>query len=191
MPVDPILIRKLVDELRGEVEADMVADGIPAQDQSVSYEADLRFSRQIWEIQIPIAHGDVDAAALEGLLDAFRAEYAKRYGQGSIVLGAPIELVCLRAIGNGRTPQASLHTGQHGSVPGGTRATKSTNRRVRLERGPGGERVVDVYDGAGLRAGHVIDGPALVDGSDTTVWVPPNATGRVDELGTFVMEVAG
>jgi N-methylhydantoinase A len=64
-------------------------------------------------------------------------------------------------------------------------------RTVRLERGPGGERSVEVYDAADLRAGHVVDGPALVDGSDTTIWVPPGASGRVDDLGTFVMEVAG
>jgi hypothetical protein len=34
-----------------------------------------------------------------------------------------------------------------------------------------------------------VSGPALVDGSDTTIWVPLGAAGRVDALGTFVMEV--
>jgi N-methylhydantoinase A len=189
MPVDLALLRKLMDELRGEVEADLRADGIPAADQSVAYEADLRFSRQIWEIQIPLGDGEVDTAGLESLLDAFRAEYAKRYGQGSIVLGAPIELVTLRAVGSGRTAQASLHTGPTAAVANGTKATAATRRRVRLERGAAGAREVDVFDANALQPGHVVDGPALVDGSDTTIWVPPGATGRVDDLGTFVMEV--
>ncbi|HSS08880.1 MAG TPA: hydantoinase/oxoprolinase family protein [Acidimicrobiales bacterium] len=190
MPVDPLLIRKLMDELRDEVESDLLADGIPAEDQSVAYEADLRFSRQIWEIQIPIGDGDVDIASLESLLNDFREEYAKRYGQGSIVLAAPIELVSLRVVGTGRTAQATLHPGSRETVAAVTKAPRSTVRNVRLERGPDGDRPVDVYDAADLRAGHVVDGPALLDGSDTTIWVPPGASGRVDDLGTFLMEVA-
>jgi N-methylhydantoinase A len=189
MPVDPLLIRKLMDELGDEVRADLAADGIPSEAQSVAYEADLRFSRQIWEIQIPLDRSDLDAAALDRLLDDFRQEYAKRYGQGSIVLGAPIELVSLRAIGIGRTTQATLEIGERTPVPDGTPAERATTRPVRLDRGADGSRDVDVHDGAALHPGHTVSGPALIDGSDTTIWVPPGAVGRVDELGTFIMEV--
>jgi N-methylhydantoinase A len=189
MPVDPLLIRKLMDELGDEVRADLAADGIPSEAQSVTYEADLRFSRQIWEIPIPLDRSDLDAAALDRLLDDFRQEYAKRYGQGSIVLGAPIELVSLRAIGIGRTTQATLEIGERTPVPDGTPAEPATTRPVRLDRGADGSRDVDVHDGAALHPGHTVSGPALIDGSDTTIWVPPDAVGRVDELGTFIMEV--
>jgi N-methylhydantoinase A len=189
MPVDPMLIRKLMDELGDEVRADLAADGIPTDGQSVTYEADLRFSRQIWEIQIPLDRSDLDAAALDRLLDAFRQEYAKRYGQGSIVLGAPIELVSLRAIGIGRTTQATLDGGGRTPVPDGTPAVPATTRPVRVDRGPDGWRDVDVYDSTGLQPGHAVSGPALVDGSDTTIWVPSGATGRIDTVGMFVMEV--
>jgi N-methylhydantoinase A len=189
MPVDPLLIRKLMDELGDEVRADLAADGIPSEAQSVTYEADLRFSRQIWEIPIPLDRSDLDAAALDRLLDDFRQEYAKRYGQGSIVLGAPIELVSLRAIGIGRTTQATLEIGERTPVPDGTPAEPATTRPVRLDRGADGSRDVDVHDGAALQPGHTVSGPALIDGSDTTIWVPPGAVGRVDELGTFIMEV--
>jgi N-methylhydantoinase A len=123
------------------------------------------------------------------LLDDFRQEYAKRYGQGSIVLGAPIELVSLRAIGIGRTTQATLEIGERTPVPDGTPAEPATTRPVRLDRGADGSRDVDVHDGAALQPGHTVSGPALIDGSDTTIWVPPGAVGRVDELGTFIMEV--
>ena len=32
-------------------------------------------------------------------------------------------------------------------------------------------------------------GPALVDGSDTTVWLPTGARARVDTYGTLVVQV--
>jgi len=62
-------------------------------------------------------------------------------------------------------------------------------RPVRLERADSGRRDVPVHDGAALVPGHRIAGPALVDGSDTTVWVPPGSRARVDAVGTLLVEI--
>lgn len=189
MPVDPVLVRKLMEELETEVRDDLAADGIAPSDQRVLFEGDLRFSKQVFELQIAIADGAFDEHAGEQLLDDYKNEYAKRYGPGSIVLGAAIELASLRAIGIGRTIQASLDSSVRDSVPEGTEAPRVGTRAVRLERGPDGVREVDVFDGATIRPGHVLRGPAVVDGTDTTIWVPEGATVRVDPHGTLVMTV--
>ncbi|HMD45779.1 MAG TPA: hydantoinase/oxoprolinase family protein [Acidimicrobiales bacterium] len=188
MPVDPMLVQKLMDELATGVYDDLAADGVATADRSLSFEADLRFSKQIYELQLPISDTKVDAGTLETLLEDFRNEYAKRYGKGSIVLGIPVELVSLRAIGIGRTVQATL-SAPGGSVPEGTAAPVAGRRSVRVERGPSGVHDVTVYNGAELRPGHALGGPALVDGSDTTIWVPGSTSAHVDEHGTLVMEV--
>ena len=190
MPVDTVLVEKLTEELRAEVDADLAADGIAAEHRSVEFEADLRFSRQVWEIQIPLPDGPVDGHAVDKMLDAFREEYAKRYGQGSIVLGAPIELVAVRAVGLGRTLQADLVTDTSDPVVAGTPAPVAGTRAVRVERGDDGRRDVAVHDGPSLRPGHVLTGPALVDGSDTTIWIPERCTARVDPQGTLVVEAS-
>jgi N-methylhydantoinase A len=189
MPVDSVLVRKLMEELETEVRDDLAADGIAPADQQVLFEGDLRFSKQVFELQIAIADGVFDEQAGQRLLDDYKTEYAKRYGSGSIVLGAAIELASLRAVGIGRTIQASLDSGVRDSVPDGTAAERVGTRAVRLERGPDGVREVDVFDGAALRSGHVLHGPAVIDGTDTTIWVPEGATVRVDPHGTLVMEV--
>ncbi|NED86032.1 hydantoinase/oxoprolinase family protein, partial [Streptomyces sp. SID11233] len=44
-----------------------------------------------------------------------------------------------------------------------------------------------VYDYAGLRAGHEIAGPAIVDVPTTVVVIPAGVTGRVDRLGNLVL----
>jgi N-methylhydantoinase A len=189
MPVDTRLVDKLMDELRTEIHGDLADEGIEPADRRIEFEAHLRFTRQVWEIQVPLPDEKVDAAILEGLLEAFRGEYAKRYGKGSIVLGAPIELVSLCAIGHGRTVQASLDAGQHAPVPAGTAAGPVGARAVRLARGPDGVREVSVHDGAALRPGHALAGPALVDGSDTTMWIPGGVSAQVDAHGTLIMEL--
>jgi N-methylhydantoinase A len=189
MPVDTRLFDKLMDELRSEIHDDLGEEGIPPTDRTIEFEAHLRFSRQVWEIQVPLPDGKVDAAVIDRLLEDFRSEYAKRYGKGSIVLGAPIELVSLCAIGHGRTVRASLDAGQHQPVPAGTPAAAVGGRAVRLARGADGRREVPVLDGGELRPGHALEGPALVDGSDTTMWIPEGVSAQVDAHGTLIMEL--
>jgi len=189
MPVDTMLVEKVLGELASAVMEDLAADGVPSAQRSVHFEADMRFSKQIFELQLPI---DVEAGdpMHEQLLSNFKAEYAKRYGQGSIVLGAPIELVSLRAVGIGETTQATLVGSHREGVEVGTRAIPVASRRVRIDRGPAGIRDVPVYRGSDLRSGHTLQGPSVVDASDTTVWLPEGSQASVDRHGTLAIEAA-
>jgi N-methylhydantoinase A len=190
VPFDPALLEKVAAELAAEVDSDLAADHIPPVDRSVSFEADLRFKRQIWELPIPLPSAAPDEGQVQSMVDTFKEEYARRYGRGSIVLGAPVELVSLRAIGSGRTTRASFQAGHAELVAEGTRTKPVGRRSVRLERGPGGTRAVDVYDGEGMLPGHALDGPALIDGTDTTVFVPEQAALTVSPRGTYIVELA-
>jgi len=190
LPGDPAVVARVASELAEEVRADLEADGIGADGVSVAFEADLRFVKQSFELAIPFTPpsggaGDVDLA--EALVGAFHAEYARRYGQGAITLHVPVELVAVRAIGTGRTVQARI-------VPGTTTTDALAEpvgvRRVRLGRDAGTEAEVPAYAGPAFERGHRVEGPALIDGSDTTVWVPPGGRARVGSCGTLVMEVA-
>jgi len=190
MPVDAVRMQKLIAELDAQVRDDLAADGVGEHDRSVLFEADLRFSKQIYELQMPVPDGVFDDDSSARLLDAFMAEYAKRYGKGSIVLRTPVELVSIRAIGVGRTVQASIAEATRPPVPSGTRATPVGTRPVRVAREPEGVMEVDIYDSAGLHPAHRLDGPALVDSSDTTLWIPDGCSAVIDKHGTLLMEVA-
>jgi N-methylhydantoinase A len=190
MPVEPMLLEKLGQELREQINADLEADGIAPSARSVEFEADLRFKRQVWEISIPLATQQLERVEFDSLVDSFKNEYATRYGRGSIVLGAPVEFVNLRAVGTGKTVQASLEAGHTTHVEGGTKAIPFSTRMVRVERAAGGEQSVDVYEGRELLPGHTLEGPALIEGIDTTVWVPARATVTMTPHGTYALELA-
>jgi len=187
-PVDPAVIEATTGELDAAVFDDLAADGIAAEDRSVYFEADVRFGKQISEIQLALPHGTFDTAAEKRLLDAFRTEYSKRYGQGSIVLGAPIELVAIRAVGIGRTTRARLSPTATESVASGTPAPIARYRSVRLDRGAEGRHEISVHAGGELLPGHALTGPALIDAHDTTIWIPGGMTAMVNPQGTLVME---
>lgn len=188
VPADPVLARKVAEELAHAVDGDLAADGVAPADRTLEYEADLRFAKQSVELTVRVRDDSFTDIALAGVVDDFRAEYAKRFGRGSIVLGTPIELVTLRAVGTGRTVRASFGA-EPTAVDPGTRPPPAGTRGVGIARGAGGRREVAVFDGDGLCPGHCIDGPALVDAPDTTVWVPDGARCSVDGFGSLVIEL--
>jgi N-methylhydantoinase A len=189
MPVDPGPIQALAEKLGTEVLQDLASDGVAEADRALAFEVDIRFKRQISELTITLPDGPIDAAALDRLADDFRAEYARRYGRGSLVMGASMELVNLRAVGIGRTVRASIDVAGRPSVEPGTPAPAAGSRPVQMGRDDDGARAVGTVDATELRPGHRVDGPALVDGPDTTIWIPPDATATVDERSTLVVEV--
>jgi N-methylhydantoinase A len=189
LPIDTGALQALAEKLGAEVTADLAADGIAESDRSVLFEVDIRFKKQISELSIPLDSSVIDEAALERLGEQFRNEYARRYGQGSIVLGAPMELVNLRAVGLGRTVQASLDAIGRAAVADGTTAPVAGARDVQIGRDDDETRSVTAYETAALQPGHRLEGPALIDGPDTTIWIPPDTTATVDERSTLVVEV--
>jgi N-methylhydantoinase A len=44
-----------------------------------------------------------------------------------------------------------------------------------------------VIDGATFTAGSTVEGPAIVDETDTTIYVPPGTRASRDEYGNYVL----
>lgn len=172
--------------LRGQVLEDLAADGVLEDDRSVTFEADLRFRRQRWELTIPLDYAAEQSGVLDEVVERFKIEYARRYGPAALVAGMPIELTSLRAIGLGRTVKAALNRHISGKGPAAERSERW--RMVRLDR-HGEATKVAVFDAQDLANGREIVGPALVDASDTTIWIPPNSKARLDERNTLVLEI--
>jgi len=187
LPGDPMVVAGVARDLAEEMQADLAGEGVGPDGRDVAFEADLRFVQQSFELRIGFPGPAVDAAAMDALVAAFQDEYARRYGHGAITLHVPVELVAVRAVGTGRTVQARLS--RRAESAGAAPAAAVGARTVRVGRGDDGLVEVPTYDGAALASGHELVGPALVDGSDTTVWLPAGARARVDAYGTLVMEV--
>lgn len=185
LPCDVSAVEAKLSELALAVQADLAADGIAENDQSISFEADLRFMRQQWELTVNCSDG-LDLEQQERIIEEFKAGYGRRYGQGALVTGTPVELVALRAIGCGRTVRAELtvHEAVGSSPPASVVGTRSVYRGAELP-----VLQVNVIAGADLRPGQVLEGPALIDSSDTTIWIPPKVRAVVDAHRTINLEV--
>jgi N-methylhydantoinase A len=164
------------------LEAEVTA-GMDAGAMALRREVDLRFRGQTWEVTVPLP--TLDAAALAGLGDAFRARYAELYGRGTLAARAAIELVNTRVIAAG-VPRPTPPP-----PPSGSPDPEPARRGVRSawlggDVGPGR---VPVYDGERLGPGTALGGPALVERRDTTILLPPTARARVEPFGDLLIEV--
>jgi N-methylhydantoinase A len=187
LPADEQLVRATFARLQAEVLADLVADGVPTSQCRVRLEADLRFDRQGSELTVPVEVTDQERPRIDALEAQFKSEYARRFGQGAIAMGVPVELVTLRAIGRAIEAKVAATTETTtGSSPTRTGVASHT-RPLRFER-HGGATDVPVYDRPAIEAGAVVEGPALVDAGDTTIWIRRGYRGRPDARGALILE---
>jgi N-methylhydantoinase A len=190
LPCDATALDAAFEEIREEVTRDLIADAVPPDARQVYFEADIRFAGQRWEVtvQLPddLPRGD-GGAEINAI---FRREYLRRYGPAATGGSSVVELVALRAIGIGAAGAAGVvvPTMNLQDPPPASPAAPVGERAVHLRRGAS-PTLVNVFDGATLQPGATIAGPALVDGSDTTVWIPATVHARVDGNHTLIGEL--
>ena len=143
---------------------------------------DLRYEGQSFELSVPVPSGDLDAAALETVVDRFHDRHRQRYGHA--YPAEPVELVTIRLRARGVVESPDLH-------PAGTTGTLEDARRERRRVMFDGEfHEAAVYVRDALPTGSAFDGPAIVEGAESTVVVNPEQRARVDEYGSIVVEVS-
>jgi len=187
LPGDAAEIDRALAEVRAAALRDLEADGVPEADRVVVFEGDMRFAGQRWETTIAFppepARGDGGREAEK----IFREEYLRRYGAAATTTSGVVELVAVRAIGIGR--MATAEDDIVVDVPKSPRPAKACGtRKVNLARGQAPVSVAS-FEGAKVAPGDFLQGPALIDSSDTTIWIPQGMTARMDAHRTLVIEV--
>src|SRR5690606_33370665 len=117
---------------------------------------------------------------------AIRASFDKTYEAafGRLLPGIPTRIVSLRTAAVGRRPAFDL-------------AAFAPDADASLDKAATGTRAVfhggawhdaKVWARLDLPAGAVIQGPAVLEQPDATIFIDPDLTGRVDALGNLVVE---
>jgi N-methylhydantoinase A len=154
---------------------------------TVQFEVDMRYSLQMFEVSVPVSISDVRTpGGVEKVLEDFEARYAKLYGEGSGFREAGVQVITYRARATASLPikpdLPHLPVGPTEGRPAGT-------RRVLLDHRLSWQDTA-IYDYAFMRPGQQIQGPAVVEAETTTVAVPADAVGYLDDYGNLVMRSA-
>ncbi len=167
-------------ELDSEARARLDAVGVARGEQNVTFQVDVRYHGQGFEVPV-----DVEAALLDGqkLLETagarFDAEHMRLF---LFSLDAEHEIVNLRAVVTADPPRVEAST----LAPGGADASPARYGTAQVFV-DGAEAEAGLYDRALLQAGNVVPGPAVVTEMDATTLVLPAHNASVDPVGNLII----
>ena len=182
--IDPARLTGLVDEMVAEGSAQLSRENVPPEQEEHHVSLDLRYLKQYHEVTVPVPREAVVSGDYERLAEAFHAAHDRLYGYELAAEGTGLELINIRVQSIGRVDKPALPGVEEGK-PDAAHARKGTRRAFIPEQEDMGEVVV--YDGHALRAGNQISGPALIERTDTTIYVTESFEARVDGYGTCVL----
>jgi N-methylhydantoinase A len=155
-------------------------EGVALHAQVLLRSVELRYRGQAYELDVPLASGR-DLGAADLIEAATRFHDLHEQLRGISLRDEPLELVSLRVRAVGRRPKPPLAS---------RRATTSGSGEPKGERqvlhGGRHERAV-VYARATLAPGAGVDGPAVIESVDSTVYVPSGWMSRTDDHGNLVL----
>jgi N-methylhydantoinase A len=151
---------------------------------------DMRYRRQTNHLAVPVpaTMNGMGKQDLTDLLIRFEQIYGQTYGSQAAFPEAGFELTTFRVEAVGSTPKPRMQRMTQGDP--NAAAARRGSRSIYLWR-RGARQAVSVYEGPGLRAGHVLSGPCVVDYPTTTVFIDDDQEGRVDGLLDLVIQPAG
>ncbi|MFC7075922.1 hydantoinase/oxoprolinase family protein [Haloarcula halophila] len=164
--VDPDAVRDVLADL----ESTVLADTSDPEAATVTFRADCRYAGQSYELGVGLAEFDRASVAAR-----FHAVHDQARGYN--LPEQPVELVTLRATA---TVSHEMPTARHHAEGDPV----SGRREVHFDS----PRETPVLDWDALGPGHSRSGPAIVEGGESTVVVPPAWRLTVDAQGTLTME---
>jgi N-methylhydantoinase A len=161
----------LVEECRAE----LAAQG--HHDVTITRSVEMRYLGQNYELEIPVDAEAFTDAEIAAMLETFHNQHEARFG---FRLADHMEIVNFLVTGTARTGQLQFPLLAEATGP----AEPVSHRPVWF-----GEGWIDapVYTRESLRAGHAIQGPALVEENASVTVLDPDKTLTVDRYGNLMI----
>jgi N-methylhydantoinase A len=174
-------VRRAIQEMEQEALGWVRREGEHLGETALGYSADMRYQGQAYELTVEIPPAARERLEPDQLAELLHVEHARVYGFPD--RESPVEIITVRVRVTGKVPSISLPT--VGAERG--KATVAGQRRVFHD---GAWLEVPVYHREILAEGHGLNGPAIVEQEDSTVWILPGWRGRVDTWGNLELDQA-
>ena len=205
--IDLDALNRRLEDLEGRAEAMLRGADVPEPARAIERAADCRYTKQAYELTVPLAGGTITRETLAALAREFHAQHLRTYGHDSP--DEPVQMVNVRVTATGRMPRVEFHAraATEGTPAAGAGAAAAATEREVWFGEPIRCPVVGRHDlpsassradpdvpappgsnaGDGDGAGTVRTGPFIVEEMDCTVVVPPGWSAALDERGFILM----
>ena len=160
------------------------ASGSDFAGRDAEFALDMAYLGQTHTVQVPLSvrvtGGGVEPLTAAAIRTAFEDTYRGLYGR---ILGNPIRVLNLRSAVIGRREKFDLST----LAPGAEASLDAARQGARRVYAAGAWHEAGVWDRLALPVGARIDGPAILQQPDATIFVDPGLTARVDAHGNVIL----
>jgi N-methylhydantoinase A len=176
---------KLADDLlalKSRASESLIEDGIAEDRLEVTYQADLRYAGQAFQITVEFTESELREKGVAVLTDQFDAEHEQLF---TFKLGDGHEILMIRAVvGASVTLKADI------SIPKGSGDVSGAKIHQSRFFYEGDWHEAGIYDRGRLGADDVVAGPAIVSEMDSTTVVLPGYSATVDAVGNLLIQPA-
>src|SRR3984893_9691158 len=162
--------------LEQDARAEVAAEGVPPERITVAHRAHLRYQGTDTAVIVPVG-------SLADLTAAFEAEYARRFSFLMRDKPVIVEAVSVEVTGAQPRYEDADDPARSDEM---NRAEPESGERARMFTG-GDWAEVDLFERAGLRPGHAVDGPAIITEELATTVVEPGWQAVVTDRGDLLM----
>ncbi len=165
---------------------EMEHEGLSTEDIGITYSVDMKYSGQIHELTIPLQRDKkIYKDLTENLKQNFIQRYELIYGKGAAYTRGGIEVVALNVEVIGRLPKPAFYAEKR-CQEDASAAIKG--RRPAFFRKVNGFVDTPIYNIESIRFGNRIQGPGIIESSETTIVILPHQEGFVDEYRNIIIE---
>jgi N-methylhydantoinase A len=166
-------------ELQVRAGESLVADGIPVSDHEVSFQADLRYVGQAFQITVAFSEAEIREQGIALITGQFDDEHEQLF---TFKLADGHEILMIRAVVKAKAKAiAEMTMGQAGTSLDDCKI-QDTNFYYE-----GQDYAAVLYDRNKLHEGLVVAGPAIVSEMDSTTVVLPGYEAKVDSVGNLLI----
>ncbi len=168
--------------LKARASESLIEDGIAEDRLEVTYQADLRYAGQAFQITVEFTEAELREKGVAVLTDQFDAEHEQLF---TFKLGDGHEILMIRAVvGASVTLKADI------SIPKGSGDVSGALIHQSRFFHEGDWHDAGIYDRGRLGAEDVVAGPAIVSEMDSTTVVLPGYSATVDAVGNLLIQPA-
>lgn len=184
--IDKTKFLQYYNEMKSEAVATLTGEGIPAGKIEYFPSLDIRYVGQYHEVPLDVTMNEITEFNLNSIAESFHKEHNRKYGYELRTEGTELEIinVRLRAVGITEKPK-SLTGAREKSAQTLEQALKGKRPAYIPETGKMQE--VPVYNGDILTSNFIIQGPALIEQVNTTVFIGASYNCQTGVAGCFVV----
>ncbi len=172
-------LKDTYDDLVDQARSQLQSDGIPRDRMSLELTADCRYEGQGYELSLTVGTSDA-LDDIETIRQRFHEVHEAEFGHS--FPENPVEVVNERVTGYGELPSSKQLSFPEATTPISEHVL--AEETVYFRDGEESSAFsTPFFDRTDLRAGHAVDGPAIIGEKDSTIVVPPDFSATVLEHG--------